>query len=323
MKKIGLLKKGFFIVLILLFLFVLSGYLFVEYKFSPDKNYLTVEGSSEKVPITWVENKQSSMAALLLPITINGISQKLYMQFDTGSPSTLFYMNKIQSIIDKYPEVISVHHESSTRVGLAFNLGEMVVKSSEFKIYDKKSVKIDWEDTSKIYVIGTIGSDLLEKSVSVIDFKNGECLFGELIPNEYKSIKLQDFTFYKRKTLFPAEIEGESCKLLHDTGTSGFELITSKQIWERMSERSAKPKEAFEVKSWNNVLKAYDIESDKQIHFDMSSIDLNKVTYVEGATFLQIVLMRMTGMGGLVGNELFRNKVLIMDCRNQKYAIVD
>ena len=71
------------------------------------------------------------------------------------------------------------------------------------------------------------------------------------------------------------------------------------------------------------MLKTYTTRSDKYIRFENTKIDLNEVTYIEGTTFIQNSLMKLSGMGGMIGNKIFKNKILILDCKNQKIGIFD
>ncbi|MEQ8423266.1 MAG: hypothetical protein RIA63_01060, partial [Cyclobacteriaceae bacterium] len=308
--------------LILLLVFLLGGYVFFEVKFTPPPNYLTLSSSNANIPITWTASKHSEIASLLLPVKIDGVPNQFYMQFDTGSPKTLFYKNRLASIQARYPDQVPAMDSLSATTRQSFKLGDMQVSSEIFNVLDIGSA-IDWSDTTKINVIGTIGSDMIEKKITIMNFKEGYIRFVDEIPEPYSNAELMDFSFVKRKTLFPATVGGKQCKLLHDTGTSGFELITSKEIWEKMAKKKALPVPAFEVNSWGRTLTAYNIASDQAIDFNMARVDLGEVTYIEGASFMQVALMRMTGMGGMIGNKVFTNKILILDCINRKYTILD
>jgi len=38
---------------------------------------------------------------------------------------------------------------------------------------------------------------------------------------------------------------------------------------------------------------------------------------------MQSAIVRMTRLGGMIGNEVFMGKTLILDCRNKKYALIE
>ena len=305
----------------LLVLSSVGGYIYFNVKFTPPSNYLKLTKSSTTIPITWISDKSSSIAALLLPIKFEGIPNKFYMQFDLGAPSTLFYKTSLKSIHAKYPNQVSKTDSATLSVNQSFFLGEMKISSETFRVFDRGN-PIDWNDNEAINVIGTIGADLIEKKITMIDFKNDLCYFGETMPKLGYRPKLYDFTFSKRKVLFPVILNGKACKLLYDTGTSGFELITDKSTWQKMTKKGAIPT-SYDVNSWGNTLTTYNIKSDRVIDFGMIAIKLDQVTYIEGATFAQNILMRLTGMGGMIGNKLFIDKILILDCKNEKYVVLN
>lgn len=312
------------IILGLILLFVLSslgGYVYFDIKFSPPKNYLTVSKNKDTIPITWIENEVSPIAAMLLPVKIEGIATPFYMQFDTGSTSTIFYKNAIESIAEKFPTKISKIDRINNNIKLDFRIGKITVSSNTFLVINHGN-KIKWNDTKFPKIIGTIGTDFLEKKIAVLNFKENYCLFGTSYPSKRIENSLTSFEFKKRKILLPVVINGENYNLLYDSGTSAFELITSKKIWNELSIKNEEIK-INKGNSWGNILKTYSTASDKNIKFENIAIDLNEVTYIEGTSFVQNTLMKLSGMGGMIGNKVIKDKVLILDCKNQKFGIFE
>ena len=286
------------IILGFIVLFVLSsigGYIYFEIKFSPPKNYLTVSKNNDTIPIAWIENEISPISAMLLPVKINGIATPFYMQFDTGSPSTIFYKNAIESIYSKFPNKISKIDTISNSVQLNFNIGKINVSSNKFSVLKYGEI-INWKDEQSIKIIGTIGTDFLDKKITILNFKENYCFFGNSLANKKLKNSLVPFEFKKRKILIPAKINGMNYNLLYDTGTSAFELVTSKKIWSEVSKKNENIK-IEKGNSWGNVLKTYTTKSDKNIEFQNIKINLNEVTYIEGTTFIQNSLMKLSGMG--------------------------
>lgn len=290
----------------------------------PAPNHLVVSGKSDLLPITWLASDHSEKAVLLLPVKIKGIDLPFYMQFDTGASSTILYEKTLSAIQAKFPDQIGVIDTAINTIQQNLLLGNMTIHSDQFRLYDRGVSVINWDDEGAIPVIGTLGADLIDQRISIIDFKRNRCFFGIQIPEAYRhNLEMNDFKYKMRKTMFPAIVAGRQCNLLHDTGTSGFELITDEATWKELAAKEASMRAAFEVQSWNQKLLAYNIASDDTIYFQQSAIPLTKVTYIEGASFMQHLLMRATGMGGMIGNEVFEDKVLVIDCQNQQYGILD
>ncbi|WP_407534675.1 hypothetical protein [Elizabethkingia miricola] len=289
-----------------LVLALISGYIYFDQKFTPEKNYLTVEKESGKIPITWPgENKN----VLLVPVHFSGDSSVYYLQFDTGSPYTLFYTKAIKNI-----KGIATSNERSRTT---FYLGNTTVTSDKFRIIDNGESS-DKNDSLKI--IGTLGADILEDRKTVISFKENYIVFNlPDTPDDFKN-NLEDFTFKKRHIIIPALLKGNKEKFLYDSGTSAYELLTSKEIWESLKSKDSKVIKE-KANSWQNVLTTYIAKTDNYIKIGSKNIPLNNVTYVEGFSQAQYSMMKFSGMTGMLGNQIFINNILYIDCFNHKLGI--
>lgn len=297
---------------------LLGGYVYFDKKFTPKENNLLVVGDSGNIPIVWQADENSTIAALLLPVTLQGIPFPLYMQVDTGSPNTLFYEHPLQSILSAYPGIMA-YQDSLRQVSLTYALGAMQVSSTAFDVIRYgQPIVLDAQDS--IHIIGTIGNDLLEKRISILDFGNAQCIFTEKIPSTMTDVAFQTFTFNKRRILLPGKIDGEDFEFLFDTGTSAYSLITSKEMFEKYADENSK-----EVlsggNSWGNTLSVYTKASARHIDFGSEEIPLSSVTYIEGTSFIQDMLMRFSGMDGMIGNRLFMEKTVVLDCANEKFVM--
>lgn len=309
-----LFKKIAAVFLVIIVLFLVGGYFYFQKKFTPPENYLKISGIAENIPIKWISSNENSHSALLLPIKIKGIDRTFYMQFDSGSPVTVFYKKSLESIAEKFQNQVKIDAENNT-ISSVFRIGKMNVASNDFEVLDYGE-KISFDNPDAENIIGTIGTDLLEKRITILDFKNNQCSFIEKI----KEDAFTDFEFKKRKILIPSVIENENLKLLYDTGTSGYELITTKEIWQQYRNKNSAIK-TEKGNSWGNTLSVYSASAKKKIQFKNTTLNLSEVTYIEGTSSLQKFLMKRSGMQGMIGNKLFLNHKLILDCRNEKFKL--
>ena len=157
---------------------------------------------------------------------------------------------------------------------------------------------------------------MLEKRIITLDFKNNLCSFSE------KSLTdgFSEFEFKKRRILLPARIGNESLKLMYDSGTSGYELITSKNDWKKYRTINGKVKTG-KGNSWGNTLKIVSTTANQKIQFGDTKLMLSEVTYIEGISQTQNFLMALSGMQGMIGNKLFLNHKIILDCKNEKFKV--
>ena len=300
-----ILKKIILTFLVILFLALCGGYIYFDQKFTPEKNYLTVEKESGPIPIMWLGKEKN---VLLLPIHFDGDTTTYYLQFDTGSPYTVFYSKSIKKI----RQIISSKEVAKT----SFRIGQTKVASNKFKIYNQGN----GHDKDSLKIIGTIGADILEDRKTIINFKeNSIALNVSEVPSQFQS-KLFDFKFKKRKIILKGLLKGQEEKFLFDTGTSAYELLTNKEVWTDLKLPNSKI-DIEKSQSWDKALTTYTTNCNQKIQFQNQEITLNKVTYVEGFSQVQYAMMKFSGMTGMLGNKIFLNNTLYFDCTQNKMGI--
>lgn len=300
------LKRILLTLLAVLVLAALGGYIYFDQKFTPDKNYLIVENESGLIPLTWLGPEKN---ALLLPIHFEGDTASYYLQFDTGSPYTIFYSKSIKSI----PQISII---TGGVAKTSFHIGKTKIISDKFKIYDSG----DDTGNDSLKIIGTIGTDVLENRRTIINFKeNYLALNLSKVPSKFKS-NLVDFEFKKRKIILDGVLKGEEESFLYDSGTSAYELLTNKEVWADL--KLSHSKIIIEKsQSWENVLTTFTANCEQKITFDKLEIPLKQVTYVKGVSQIQYLMMKFSGMTGMLGNKLFLNHSLYIDCIQNKMGI--
>lgn len=291
-----------------------GGYVYMNLKFSPPENVLTVSNEAQNIPIRWIHDKETPYAALLVPVNIPGIAKTFFMQLDSGSPVTVFYKGSLQSIDD---ELKKAHWKikDSTRVSLTFHIKELRITSENFKLMDY-GTKIDFKNRDAENIIGTIGTDLLEKRILVLDFPNSCCSFIETVDEA----EFSEFKFTKRRILFPAKLRGQNIQLLYDSGTSSYEFITDETTWKKFKVSNGKIR-TEKGNSWGKELKVISAPANEKIKIGNSDLRLKEVTHIKGVSKIQTALMRSSGMDGMTGNRLFLKRKVILDCKREKFKI--
>ena len=160
----------------------------------------------------------------------------------------------------------------------------------------------------------------MESRKTLIDFKNNQVNFNlNQIPNEFKN-QLFDFKFKKRRIIISGKLKGEERKFLYDSGTSGYEFLTFKEEWQTLKSSNSKIK-IEKSRSWNNILTTYTADCKENINFKYNEIPVNHITYVEGFSTAQFSMMKFSGMSGMLGNRIFLNNAIFIDCIAGKMAI--
>ena len=310
-----IIKITAFTLLLLLLSGAILGYFYFEKKITPPDNQLRVSNGEDTLKIKWTANNDSEISALLLPVLLEGIPDTFYMQFDLGSHSTLFYSRTLESLKDQNIFSSGLNEKRAFN----FTLGNVAVSTNDVRTLDY-GAKIDL-NSSAVNIIGTLGADILEHKVVAFDFKHHTIHFLNTFPEEVKKESILPFQFRERKVLLPAKVSGEETLLYYDSGSSAFELITNHEQWGKLATSGA-VEQTYKANSLGNPLKVHNIASRGSITFGNEVIPLNYVTYIEGTSMVQNLLMYFSGMRGMIGNKLFMDRILILDAANEKMAVL-
>ncbi|SHN31924.1 hypothetical protein [Mucilaginibacter sp. OK098] len=278
-----------------------------------------------KVKFTWlgdtVNAKWEPYSALLIPVRLPGCPKQLYMQFDLGAPHSLFYKNTLRAIRAKYFNSVPVIDTSSKVHDMVFLLGNQKVLAKEIGLKDFGDTAIS-RDSKGITVIGTLGVDLIDNKTAIIDYPGKQLMISNEIPGMLKSrVPLSPFMYIQGSILLPALIRGKQSLLYFDTGSSAFELLTSKEICNALAMPNTSPV-SYPVKSWGKTLTANTVATADSLILASHKLPIKFATYIEGASDTQIQQMMKMGIGGMTGNKLFLNTILVLDTRNKKFGVV-
>lgn len=75
--------------------------------------------------------------------------------------------------------------------------------------------------------------------------------------------------------------------------------------------------------SWGKTLLAHTVPTAASLQLAGGGrLPLGTVTYIEGTSWAQQLLMRASGMGGMLGNEPFAAHTLILDVRGGRFGLL-
>lgn len=287
-------------------------------------NQLVLPAKTYSIPLYWkgdnINGKWEPHAALLLPVQLKNCPGTFFMQFDTGVPSSIFYKNKLQAIRLKYPHAVPGNDDDSVLLNFSFKTGRMPVRAKQIALKQFDSTRIDWRSKNRVEIIGTIGTDLIDNKVVIIDYPGRQLVISDSLPAALRQESLSNFMYMRRSILLPATLKGNTVMLYFDSGSSMFELLTSKTNAESM----AAPNGTVitnKVKSWDKYVTATSIASNDSISISNKRIPVHYATYIEGVSNSQVTQMLQLGIGGLTGNKLFLQHRMVLDTKNKKFIL--
>jgi hypothetical protein len=289
-------------------------------------NQLSIPSGSYSIPFTWlgdtVNGVWESHTALLIPVKIKNCPKQFYMQFDLGSPYSLFYGNKITAIRTRYPKALPPVDSSGKLNNFVFSLGKMPVAAKEIVVKQFDRSTIDWKHKTGPEIIGTIGSDLIDTKVFVINYPGRQLVIGDEIPAELQSkLSLADFIYARRSIILPAKLQGKKTMLYFDTGSSMYPLLTDKKTAEGLALPNT-PLLQGKVRSWDTFRTSNSLATSASIEIATIQVPVRFSTYMEGVSESQVAQMMKMGIGGMTGNALFLDYILVIDTVNKKFGLV-
>jgi hypothetical protein len=289
-------------------------------------NQLELSNGNYTLPLTWkgdsLHGQWEPHAALLIPVYLPGCPAPFYMQFDTGSPYSLFYTNKLQAIHRKYPAISYLQTIRDSLKDMHFKAGKLSIKARAIAVNQFDSRGIDWNHKTNPEIIGSLGTDLIENKVVVIDYPRQQLSIADSLPADWQhKLTLTDFMFMQRRILLPATLLNKKTILYFDSGSSAFTLLTDQATCLKLSADSTPPVR-YPVQSWNKTLIANTIATHDSITVATLSLPLYQVTWIEGASAAQVNQMMKMGLGGMTGNKLFLSYVLVLDTKNKKMGLI-
>lgn len=287
---------------------------------------LALHGDGREFEFQWVEarfgDRIEPHAALIVPVRIEGAPKTLYMQFDLGAPSTVLLKAKLDSLTERLSDLAAGADGQVAR--FAFSMGGVRAEAATVRVIDGGvSEGVAWDDPARIDIIGTIGADLLRGRTLVIDYPRHRIFVGAAVPEGLAAAdQMLPFVFTPRGVVLTGMvIDGEAKNIMLDTGSSAFALLTSQEDWLSKTDGGAGAT-SFPVSSWGRTLTAHVAPTRSVAHVGDTAIPLGEVAYIEGVDAAQAEAMRASGMGGMTGNKLFVDRILILDAAHSAYAVV-
>ena len=300
---------------------------FFAFKYKAPQNELVLAHGEVEFDFLWAATNMGGVvephSAILAPVRFAGLSKTFYMQFDLGAQSSVFYRGALEAIAVKLARNSAIHLDPEKRAvtGLTLALGERTVTFKKAEIRDVKLARqIDWDGEGAI-LIGTIGSDLLDGRVMMIDYPKRHVRILPAVPAQIASLPYGKFDYDERRILLHGQFEGRPTRIWFDTGSSAFALLTDAATWKRLAKNPASSRR-FAVNSWGDMMQMVVADTDATITFAGVQMPLRQITAVEGATLVQSLIGRATGMHGMTGNKLFIDKQVILDAPHGRYWVV-
>ena len=285
------------------------------------------------IPFKWtgdtVSGKYFDKSSIVIPVKIDDIPASFNMQFDLGAVRTVFYGNAIQPYLAAYPAlkdkidtartflIQGANNPMFTEISL--KMAATAFKGIDVGYFKNFGGKIHQDSILSVSEkhIGTIGPDLFQNKILIIDYVGQRIGVCEKVPKEYKSATFQPFKSDDGRPKIPLLINGKLEDVMFDTGSSIFTLQTTKNS--ALQTASPEIADSLSVFSWGKKLMFYGVKTNKPIMFGSKVLNGSLVYYDEQETFQDFY--KFVKIWGLTGNVFFLKNTVIIDYKNKLFGI--
>lgn len=313
-------------ILLLISIIVLSAavvYVHIRYKNIPPGSWQWDENSTRQVswiPFEWTSDSLSGRyfekTAMYVNTQLDNITDTFVCQLDLGSNMTMLYENPIKHFnhLDEksyyYKERIFGDDKHKCVRDVEWHLGSVNLKSHSVIMNQ------GYGDTSTVppIKIGTIGVDMFQDKVLVIDFPNQRfCVLDEIKDNKarYTPLELSAGGFI----ILPVKIGGKVFKCLYDSGSSLFSIITYPGHIKDFSTEA--DDDSFIINSWGKQVMAYSRNLYAETNIMGQVVPNNKVYSLSTVEDF----LKEANADAMLGNALFWNNTIIIDFKHKRFGI--
>ncbi|WP_106829967.1 hypothetical protein [Parabacteroides pacaensis] len=279
--------------------------------------------SLEWFPFNWegdtISGKYIEKAFLYIPVKIDNLPHEFTMQLDLAMGQTVFYGNSIDPYLKEYASLAD-KYKAPMFNNITLQMGSVKFKSIEVGYYNNFGEEIPQDSlhSKSPKHIGTIGSDLFQNKILVIDYKSCRLAVTDSLPKEYKNLPAERFELKDGVIKIPFHINGKECKLMFDTGSSPFQLVTSK-------ERALEISDSIITDSlsgplwWGKEITFYGLMVNKPVRFGKKAFKSSKVYYDKVGLWNEIYDYQK--VWGITGNAYFLDNIVIIDYKNKLFRV--
>lgn len=277
--------------------------------FSPDI-------AAQKIDFKWekdsINGKLIDKIAMSVPFTIE--NQTYRFQFDLGANTTLIYDKCFENTeLIKSKEIRPNDYAAGHTMFVVKNQN-LKIDNFEIKNYNLQGL-LNFEQGE---VCGVVGSDIFKDKYVTINFSKKEIEVSDKLTRKFlKQIQFVDAKYINNKLHVPIKIDDKTYYFLYDSGASIFAMITYKENMKQLIENK-EIVENFNLKNFNNPLILRAVDVNKNIQIGNNNFVVKQLWFTDEDYFG----FKQQDIDGIIGNDFFYDKIIVLDFKDKKFGIV-
>ena len=317
------------LLLCILILSISCSHIDVENKFNYDY-------TCKWIPFVWrsvkINNIMYDKAAIDLKMQFDGYPNIFKVQLDLGAPTTFISDNTLKSFSKLYKSLhdkidtinykdltIEKYYKLLVMPSVSVLLDSIVFDNKIISIAVNYGKQIDIKNIqNEIIPLGVIGSDFFIKKILILDYRNERIAIIDTLNSKYES----KFTFIKYKSfkndnriILPIKINNIDLFCMFDTGSSIFSAILRTDYWKLLSEHCES--EMLKIMGLSQYI--YTFQSKAIFSATINKSNFKPKYYYCAPQIDQF--FKKNNIDGILGNEFFNNKIIIIDFKNKLFGI--
>jgi hypothetical protein len=285
------------------------------------------------IPCRWSDaafgGRHEPRAALLVPVTLDGVSGTYYLQLDTGAGWPRWYEVPLRQLL---PAALGGAHDSAPdEVVLRGRVGPVALASDTFLVEKGFGDSLPPADApgAAPRVIGTLGLRFFRERRLLLDFPRGRIAIadsGRALPAGAPPAFSYIPSRYEHGYLFvPFTVDGRPVDdFFFDSGASAVPLSTTAAMWRRLTGRTGGERDnvRLTLSSWGKLREYVAAPVAGEVAFGPHRVPRPLVFAprepADGTDFFADAPFHV---GGLFGNALFFDTAVIVDLPNRRFGI--
>lgn len=261
-------------------------------------------------------DKQVDRLSMNIPCRMPGSDSVFTFQFDLGANLTGVYETTFRSLKGKSTDKIKrlrsrLQFWNNNRYfdNMSLSFGDYVATNKIAYLFQNYGSQ-EQDDTIHL---GTIGADLFQNKVLLIDYPNTRFAICDNVPEEYITPMIDIELDKHGRVILPMKMNGHTYRVMFDNGSSIFPLITKADNISKFS--TAPDTDTLLVSSWGNL------------HAVTGKL-ITDTFELAGQKFANArVYANHSGFGidtqtdAMTGNALFWDRMIIIDFKKKKFGV--
>lgn len=263
--------------------------------------------------------------SMLVPVRLPGMPTDVHLQLDLGSRRSMLYTAFWERWVADFegPRVLLVEEDVGRYLpDQSVFLGAARVVVPKLWLRNHRTPRPPSAEEALLpEAVGTLGTDLLGVRALVIDYPGRTLRLLAHLPAVWEArLHWAPMDVRNGRYIVQLQVHGRPRRLIFDTGSSAFALLTTPREWRRLARPGAQV-EQLSVPSWDDTLAVLRTASDAGLRVGSLELPIGQVSYIPQLRWGLVLALWWLNVDGLIGNQVFLHDVVVLDPSRGRFGV--